>query len=276
LGIATNLTASFGAMHGGLAYGFFDGQLLLGAGPRFVGLSFDRRSSGTRVLSSAGIGYEAGFILKPTVAQYRIGASVKSPVNATVPGEDGEAAGTVHVPWEIALGGAYQFGARPLNPRFVTVRDVARSKTHGREPTAAELEQAETELYRRYHRVERFYVLVSAELALLQGTRGHAGFEQYWSLGEGRSLGGVIFSPRLGAESEVVPNILKLRLGSYYEPPLIEGVEGRIHGTGGLDVRLFDWNVFGLLGRENYWRFSVAADRARDYLNTVVSIGFWH
>lgn len=276
VGISSNLTASFGVAHAGIAYGFFDGQLLLGAGPRFVGVSFDRRDDRPSVLSTAGVGYEAGFILKPVAAQYRIGAAVKSPVNARLPSDPGELQETVHVPWEVALGAAYQFGTPRLNPRFVTARDVARQKAHGREPTAAELEQVETELYERYERSERFHVLLSAELALLQGSRGHAGFEQYWSRGGGRALGGVIFSPRLGAESEVVPRILRLRVGSYYEPPLIEGVQGRLHATGGFDVRLFDWNVFGLFGRHNYWRLSLAADGAREYLNAVVGLGFWH
>lgn len=276
LGISSNLTASFGVVHAGMAYGFFDGQLQLGAGPRFVGVTFDRRGGGASVLSSAGVGYEAGFILKPVLAQYRVGASVKAPVNARLPSDVGELPETVHVPWEVAFGAAYQFGTPRLNPRFVTAREVAQRKTPGRKPSAPELARAETQLYDNYDKAERFYVLLSAELALLQGTHGHAGFEQYWSRGAGRSLGGVIFSPRLGAESEVVPHILRLRAGTYYEPPLIEGVRGRLHGTGGLDVRLFDWNVFGLLGRVNYWRLSLAGDGAREYLNTVVSIGFWH
>lgn len=273
LGISSNFTASFGTVHASIAYGFFDGQLLLGAGPRFVGLSFER--SGRGPLSAAGGGYEAGFIVKPIGQQFRLGASVKSPLYAEVPDDEGEAT-SVHVPWEIALGAAYQLGTPRLNPRFVTARDVVERRNAGRPATRAELKKAADELFAQYQRADRFYVLMSAELAFVQGMRGHAGFEQYWSEGAIQPVAGVMLSPRLGAESEVVPHILRVRGGSYYESPLVGGVVGRIHGTGGLDVRLFEWSVFGLLDHFDYWRLSVAADVASDYLSTAVSVGLWH
>jgi hypothetical protein len=85
-----------------------------------------------------------------------------------------------------------------------------------------------------------------------------------------------MISPRLGVESEVIPHHLRLRAGSYYEPALIAGTRSRVHGTGGFDVRLFEWSVFGLMEPFDYWQLSVGADAARSYLNTAFSIGFWH
>jgi hypothetical protein len=274
LGISSSLGANFGIVHLNAAYGFWDGQLALGAGPRFIGLSFDRHSS-SGLLSSSGVGYEAGFILKPAASQYRAAVAIKSPINATLPGSTGGPASTVHVPWEASFGFAYQLGAPPLNPRFVTARSVALQNTRGREPTKAELKSAEDELFDRYEKAERFYVLISSELTVIEGG-GQAGLGDFLTDEQHELLSGAIYSPRLGVESEVVPHILRLRAGSYYEPPTLHGVRGRFHGTGGLDVRLFEWNVFGLIGRFDYWSLSLAADAARQYLNTAISIGFWH
>lgn len=268
-GIGTNLAANFGMVHTSLAYGFFDGQLLLGAGPRIVGLSFGARSSSGPL--TAGIGYEAGAIVKPTWAQYRAAAAVKSPINATVAADPGAPRRYAHVPWEVALGFAYQFGARPLNPKFVTAEELARQRqpAQGAPLTKAELKAADDELFDAFQRRQRWYLLVSTELSVIQGG-GHVGLAGHTALSR------AIISPRLGAETEVVPHILRLRGGSYYEPAQVAEATGRVHGTGGFDVRLFRWNLFGLIGRFDYWQLSVSADAARAYLNTAFSIGFWH
>jgi hypothetical protein len=182
------------------------------------------------------VGYEAGFIVKPRSSQYRVAAAVKSPINATVPGSSS----TVHVPWELAFGFAYQFGPRPLNPRFVTADELARQTSIGPEPTSGDIKAAEDELFQRYQKRQRFYLLVSPQLSVFQGGS---------QLGAGQDYAGraaPIISPRLGLESEVIPHILRLRAGSYYEPARTQDMQGRVHGTGGLDVRLFKWSVFGL------------------------------
>ncbi|HVY31448.1 MAG TPA: hypothetical protein VHB79_33070 [Polyangiaceae bacterium] len=274
LGISTSLAANFGIVHAVAAYGFVDGQLLLGGGFRFVGMSWDRHNGGSAGLTPAGVGYEAGAIWKPTAKQYRIGAAFKSAADAKVPSASDQTS-TIHVPWELAFGAAYQFGAKPLNPRFVTAKQMARDENGGVEPTVAQIKQAERGLYEAYQAVDTYYLLVSTELLVLESS-SHGGFDQYWSEGERQPIEGVILSPRLGLESEVVPHILRVRAGSYYESPLVGGTTGRLHGTTGLDVRLFSWSVFGLLEPFDYWRLSLAVDGAREYLNTGISIGFWH
>lgn len=268
-GIGRNLAANFGMVHTAVAYGFWKGQLLLGAGPRIVGMSFDRSRQGSSPLSTAGIGYEAGFTVKPTIAQYRLAAAIRSPVRASVAGAPGDPISHVHVPWEASLGFAYQFGTRPLNPPFVSSTDLARATNGTSKPTHAELERAEHELFERYEGLQRWYLLVTAELSLIQGS-GNLG------IGGRESDVNAIVSPRVGVESEVIPHHLRLRAGSYYEPPLAEGVSGRVHGCGGFDVRLFEWNVFGLVHPFDYWQLSLGADASRQYLNTMASIGFWH
>ena len=267
-GIDTNFAANFGTVHLNVAYGYLDGQLLLGAGPRLVGMSFDRSGS-SGVLGTAGVGYEAGVLVKPMHQAYRIAAAVKSPIDAQLPAAPGVPAGTVHMPWEVAFGLAYQIGQRALNPRLVTAREVARRSTGHEQPTDAELDHAALELFNQYQTRQRWYLLLSTELSVIQGG-GPVGLSGQTAMAR------PVISPRLGLESEIIPHYLRLRAGSYYEPALIAGTQSRIHGAGGFDVKLFKWSVFGLLAPFDYWRLSLGADAARSYLNTAVSIGVWH
>ena len=269
----SSLTANYGMVHASLAYGFYQGQLVLGAGPRLIGMRLGGGSSGSSIFNAAGIGYEAGVIVKPHHAQYRLAAAVKAPVTATVAGENGGPSTQLHVPWELALGFAYQFGARQLNPRLFTVTDYLRERSGDGEPTKAEIDAAERHLFERYQSRPRFYVLVTTELALVQASNAHVGLN--FSDRETTSNRPLI-SPRLGVESEIIPNLLRLRGGSYYESARVAETNGRFHGTGGLDVRLFEWSVFGLVKPFDYWQLSLGADGARSYLNTSISIGFWH
>lgn len=268
-GIASDLAANFGMVHLDAAYGFLDGQLLLGGGSRIVGMSFERDQSSSGLFSKAGAGWAAGVVVKPQVAQYRLAAAYKSAIEAELPGDGLNPPGTFHVPWEATLGFAYQFGRRPFNPPLVTAVQMARDKTGKAEPTPSEIKEADDELFDRYLRLQRRYLLISTELSLIEGG-GRLGFSDQ------SADSGPIVSPRVGVETEIIAHHLRLRGGSYYEPALVDGATPRVHGTGGLDVRLFRWNVFGLIDRFDYWQLSLAADAARAYLNTSFSIGFWH
>jgi hypothetical protein len=83
-------------------------------------------------------------------------------------------------------------------------------------------------------------------------------------------------------ESEIIPHWVKLRAGSYYEPtrfrtsPSGEKLTGRLHGTFGLDAKLFPWSVFGLFDEGTEWRAGGAIDQADGYFGWSVSIGVWH
>ncbi len=266
-GISTKRTANFGLIHLATAYGYFDGQLQLGAGLRIVGFSLDVSKSATPL--TAGVGYAAGFIVKPKRRQYRVGVAIEQPINAELAGEPGAPPTTVAIPWTSALGFAYQFGTRPLNPSFVTAADRARQIAAGREPTRADLKKAEQQLFEEYQKSQNWYLLLSTELAVIEGS-------SEFSLGRHLALDQPLFSPRLGLETEVVPRYLRLRAGSYLELATTEDGHSRLHGTGGLDVKLFRWDVFGLVHPFDYWQLSLAADGANSYLNTSLSIGFWH
>jgi hypothetical protein len=66
-----------------------------------------------------------------------------------------------------------------------------------------------------------------------------------------------------------------MRAGSYFEPSRFEGVPHRAHATLGLDLRLFSWDLFGMLP-EFTLRTGAFADVAERYLNVGVGMGLWH
>jgi hypothetical protein len=66
-----------------------------------------------------------------------------------------------------------------------------------------------------------------------------------------------------------------MRAGTYFEPSRFDGVPYRVHGTLGADVRLFSWDLFGLL-EEFTLRAGASADVAERYLNVGLGVGLWH
>jgi hypothetical protein len=88
-----------------------------------------------------------------------------------------------------------------------------------------------------------------------------------------RSGADFAISGRAGAEVEPLPGRLRVRAGSYWEPGRFEGVGGRIHGTFGLEVRVFEVPVWG---KRRRGRVSFTGDVASRYRNLAVSIGLWH
>jgi hypothetical protein len=85
-----------------------------------------------------------------------------------------------------------------------------------------------------------------------------------------------VMSPRLGLESGVIPEYLKLRAGTYLEPTRFEGSTPRGHVTAGLDVKLAVWNVFGLWPDNYMWRLGLGADVAHRYSTWGVTIAGWY
>jgi hypothetical protein len=213
----------------------------------------------------------------------------------------------VHLPWEVEFGFAYQFGSRPLNRRWINPHEVeaeeraALRRRQGARLSRVPLERRDEHFWQRErarrvgeeamlqrrlnalqltHEKEmrllsREYVLLSADI-LLSGVSPNAiGLEAF--LSQQRQGAGETVSPtlRIGAETEPWPNRLKLRLGSYLEPSRFDESGFRMHATFGLDVRLFDWTLFGMLDEFSV-RVTASADIAPRYNDWGIAIGFWH
>ena len=178
-------------------------------------------------------------------------------------------------------------------------RELAEARRLGRDLSAAEaaldaelktleaideieLEQAAERVDRllreRYLRMSRNYLLMTTALMITGAADNAVGVESFLQRKVNRSGERTVFSPRLGLETEAVPNWVKLRAGTYGEPTRFATptAHGRLHGTLGFDLKLFPWTVFGLFHETTVWRVSMALDAAERYLNTSIGIGVWH
>lgn len=126
-----------------------------------------------------------------------------------------------------------------------------------------------------YRRAPRRYVLLSADLVITGDVQDAIGVEAFVRQQEQASGEDLSFMPRLGVESELWHDRLRLRGGSYLEPSRFAGVAARPHGTFGFDVRLFYTTLFDLLSRFGV-RASGVIDIAPRYLQFAVSLGIWH
>lgn len=98
-------------------------QLVLGGGARFATLGIDA-PEGT--FTMIGASPELGFLIRPDWQSFRVGGTVRFPVEGVpVPGlGNGRPVGLalpgrVVLPWEIEAGVAVQIGPRPLNPAWI-------------------------------------------------------------------------------------------------------------------------------------------------------------
>jgi hypothetical protein len=124
------------------AYGFFDGQLVLGGGARLLTMQI-AQNNGPTLLTMTGAAPEVGALYMPTGLQWRLGAAARLAVTGGVFGSDNvttNASGAktvetkenpagfvlpqdVSEPWEVEVGAAYQLGPRPLNPGWQNPHD---------------------------------------------------------------------------------------------------------------------------------------------------------
>jgi hypothetical protein len=221
----------------------------------------------------------------------------------------------VSLPWDINVGAAVQIGKRPLNlgwreenrkelradlsfeERRLDLeeeRDLRLAETdNNAEQSAIEREfdiqlraakhvrdkardAAYWEMQQDLADMSRPYLLVSASLVITGQSPDAVGIESFLSQSTRRSGEQIVYSPRLGLESEVWPDILKLRAGTYLEPARLYEADSRVHGTAGLDLRLIRWSVFGIGPDDYLWRLALSADVAERYFTWGIMVGGWY
>ncbi|MBP9085559.1 MAG: hypothetical protein KBG15_05540 [Kofleriaceae bacterium] len=148
----------------------------------------------------------------------------------------------IAVPWRLALGGAYRLGPSAWNVKVPSI-------------------------FRDEHSV-----IASAELTVTGPIANGFGIEAFGQGGLQRSGRNVAISPRVGVEYEALPGRLRMRAGTYWEPGRFVDSDGRMHATGGIEVALFDFCVWG----PRRLRLTLTTDVARNYRNGGISVGFWH
>jgi hypothetical protein len=140
----------FTTFHIQAGYGFWDGQLILGAGLRILrqrALHSDPFGSADDAYNALGLGAELGLMLRPHHKRWSLGGSVfpqlgtgiRTGGNAMETPDGDIVLGdlylprTTRLPWIGSIGFSYQLGPRPSNPPWISAEQLA----------AAELERLE-------------------------------------------------------------------------------------------------------------------------------------
>jgi hypothetical protein len=126
--------------HTGVAYAFWEGQLVVGLGARGANLDLtlpDAPEEEQKLIHFTDAGWEAGLLLRLDDRPWRIGVAVRLPVEARAETEDNVEVVNgvkmirnfilpkrVYMPGEIQLGIAWQFGDRRFNQKWAAPQDV--------------------------------------------------------------------------------------------------------------------------------------------------------
>jgi hypothetical protein len=219
------------------------------------------------------------------------------------------------LPWDLHLGVVYNLGGSPPNQAWRSESTVVRRRLLVLELEAEDLktkydrklDQARTEgerdaLEKEYkakraaieRRVDEAkkdgYWQIQDELAhrsrkiamitisvLMAGSVENAvGVESLRSQVVNRSGEWLVASPRVGSEVEVIPDWVRLRSGAYLEPTRFATGALRPHYTGGFDVALGVWNVFGLWPDDYRWRLAGSVDIADDFQTVGATVAGWY
>jgi hypothetical protein len=127
----------------------------------------------------------------------------------------------------------------------------------------------------RYEALSRDYWLISFDVRLIGAVDDAVGIDGFVEQVRRRSGRHATASVHLGVETEPWHHRLKVRFGSYVEPARNEAGTIRPHGTLGFDLRLFTWDLFGLVSPFSI-QLTGVGDVAPRYFDVGLGIGFWH
>lgn len=232
-------TVNVNETHLDLAAAFAEDRVILGAGARLLRVGASLDGYGLEPERFGGVGAELGLLLRSPATGLSLGLVWRQ---GTSTGDLDEVSAlgvrAVELPAELALGAAWSGELRPAQANPLPLRLVA------------DLVLASP--------VEEAFMLE----ALMLGEQVAKGRAASWS-------------PRLGAELEPWPDRLRLRAGTYLEPSRTDLADGRLHGTGGLELRLFRLRLLrGIIDMDI--SYEAAIDAAPRYLNlSYLGVGTW-
>lgn len=132
---------------------------------------------------------------------------------------------------------------------------------------------------RKYEAIPREHILFTLGLLIVGPTADGISLESFFVQTIRRAGAVVTYSPRAGVETELIPNVLRPRVGTYIEPSRFtlepDWKAFRQHVTAGFDLNLFRWRVFGLYDEGTSWRVTMAVDVTSNYWNYGLSVGIW-
>ncbi|MHC5036969.1 MAG: hypothetical protein ACYTHM_06625 [Planctomycetota bacterium] len=265
---ARDFHADLGLVQIPVGYGLFNHQLILGCGLRIGYLRIYELGGVKNRFTASMFGFESGALLRPAVLPFRFAVVLHTPMRANVETDSDAGMGTpfyppgkgVAIPWELRFGVSWFLNRRKYNesPAFMNPpTEVSRVGGEGRSPLKPS---------------SGFSFLVSFELVIIGKAEDAIGIDGFLEQVNERAGRQVSFSPRLGVETEVWPDRLRVRSGLYWEPSRADDYDGRLHAAFATDVRVLEFFLFG----KHSLQASVAMDFAPRYSTISFSLGFWH
>ncbi len=133
------------------------------------------------------------------------------------------------------------------------------------------------ELKARYANWPRERILLVASLLIAGASSNAVAIEGFLNQNQERVGESVSIMPRVGLESEPIPNWVSARAGTYIEASRFSDGNARQHFTFGADVKLIHFSPWGIFGdKDQVWRVSGVADLAPRYSNIGLAVGNWH
>jgi hypothetical protein len=167
----------------------------------------------------------------------------------------------------------------PEDRRPEVRRHHARQEEALRDLEDARLDAESKRLYRvrkaRYNNWPRERILLLASVLFTGPSSNVVSVEGFLDQRHELVWQSLSLTPRLGIEGEPLPDRIRARVGTYIEPSRYEDGISRQHFTFGGDVKLFPFDLWGVLG-ETTWRVAFYVDVAPRYTNGGLSIGTWH
>ncbi len=224
----------------GAGWAFADGQVIVGAGAVTSAVTVTDTSNDDEPLTElSGVAADIGVLWRPPDEDWRVGLRFKSTGKLTAVNNP-----TTGVsPWQLALGWSSYHSAersRRYNPRLR--KAVAPPQDHR-------------------------YLVLSAEIVLI-GEAGGVSLESVVAGLPRQSGRNLSVAVHLGAEGEVIDDLVRARVGTYLEPArVVGGPYLRPHITGGIEVHLFEL-LFD-------WKANLAFDMSPGWENITIGVGFW-
>jgi len=229
----------------GAGWAFADGEVIVGAGMTVATLGITTLGLGGPVTSQlSGQGGDFGFLWRPRNADWRLGARLRTKNRMDEATSDVVAVDLVGIaPWQLALGWSSYFSAEPDRRYNPALRAKAKQVN------------------------DRRYLLLATELVLM-GTSDGFSLESMVAEAPRPSGRHLSVALHLGAEGEVIHDLLRARVGAYFEPVRVAGTQSiRPHMTGGIELHLFEL-LFD-------WKANVAFDVAPGWENITIGVGLW-
>jgi hypothetical protein len=225
-------------------------QMTFGVGLRGALLNVYTREGSSGLFTQAGVSAELGTVWQPKSVNLRLALTGALPIYTGAIQTNCDPLNcfgyilprNAAAPWILVVGSAYRFGASKWN------------------------QTTDTQFRDEYQ------LTLGLDLMIVGALANAYSIEEFAAKRLQPSGAATTYSPHVGAEVEVIPGWFRLRAGSYFEPSRYPDVDGRLHGTGGLEVRLFRFK----LGQERRVSIQLAADVAARYHNVGFSVGFWN